>query len=127
MTNLEAHVVRAADCELERWPDIVEWRTLVSADRTPTEGVTMGLAEIGPGATLEGARHRHAHPEVYFVIDGSGFVHIDGVAHPIEAGAAVFVPGGAWHCAENTGVTTLRLLYAFAADSITDVVYEFPT
>ena len=125
--STEPLVVHERDRPVERFGDIVSWRTLLSGDRTPTEALTMGTAELAPGAPVDGALHRHEEPEAYFVLSGRGHVHIDGTDHPVEPGTAVFVPGNAWHYAANTGPEPLRLLYVFAVDRFDEVVYEYPT
>jgi hypothetical protein len=97
---VSAIVVHESDSPLEGWDDpvrgTVTWRTLLSGDRTPTKGLTVGVAEI------------------------------EGVDHPIRAGTTVFVPGNTLHGARNTGPEVLRVLYVFATDSFSDVVYDFP-
>jgi quercetin dioxygenase-like cupin family protein len=99
------------------------WRMLFSADRTASEGVTCGVAEIAAGRPL--SLHRHAHPEVYVGLEGEALVSVEGREHPLGPGAALFIPGGAAHGVRvRAGVA--RLLFAFAADAITDVRYEFP-
>jgi mannose-6-phosphate isomerase-like protein (cupin superfamily) len=122
-------VVHADECRVERWapdgPGTVTWRTLLSGDRTPTDSLTVGIAEVAPGAPDGAGPHRHAPAEIYAVLAGEGVVVIDGVEHPVRAGSAVFIPGGAWHAAHNTGSTPLRVLYTFAVDSFSEVVYEF--
>ena len=121
---------RAEQCELESWDDPVRgsvtWRTLFSGGRTPTSELTMGIAELPPGLTDPGHPHRHAQSEVYYVLSGSGFVSVDGVATGVTEGSAVFVPGNAPHYARNTGAGSMRLLYVFAVDSFEQVQYEFP-
>lgn len=121
------YVVNQGDCPLQSWDDpvrgAVTWRTLISGDRTRTEGLTMGVADVGQGPIR---LHRHAQVETYYVLSGEGVVHIDGADHPLTPGAAVFIPGGALHGARATGPDTLRLLYVFAADSFDQVHYEFP-
>ena len=124
MTDPKPHVTREAAVADERWGDTVSWRTLISGDRMPTEGITLGTAEIQPGAPATGACHRHVQPEVYFVLAGEGHVTIDDTDHPLAPGTAVFVPGNAWHVVTNTGAETLRLVYVFAVDGFDDVVYE---
>lgn len=127
MTEVEPYVAHERDSAEQRWGDIVSWRTLLSADRTPTEGLTVGTAELAAGAPTEGACHRHLPAEVYYILEGEGRVHIDGTDHPVVQGSAVFVPGNAWHYVTNTGPQTLRLLYVFAVDGFDEVVYEFET
>ena len=122
-------VVHEHDVELERWDDPgrgpVVWRTLFSGDRTPTSGLTIGIAELPAGLSDPGPAHRHAPPEVYFVLAGEGVMDIDGVLTPVQANTAVFIPGMAAHRLVNTGTSTLRLLYAFGVDSFSDVTYLF--
>ncbi len=120
------HVVDERTCAVERWGDVVAWRTLISADRTPTTGLTVGTAQIDPGAPTEGACHRHAAPEVYYFVAGTGFVHMDGAAYPVAAGTAVYVPGNTWHFVTNTGPDPLRLIFVFSVDGFDAVAYEFP-
>ena len=123
-------IVHEQSVPLERWDDPargpVTWRTLFSGDRTPTSGLTVGIAELPAGGPDPGPPHRHAPPEVYVVLDGEGTMEIDGVATPVRANSAVFIPGMAEHRLVNTGPGTLRLLYVFGVDSFADVTYLFP-
>ena len=80
----------------------MQWRTLLSADRTPTEALTMGVAELAPGTAHDPPPHRHAQPEAYYVLEGEGVVTISGEEHRVGAGSAVFIPGGAVHCVLNS-------------------------
>lgn len=121
---------RAADCETESWRSdetgFVDWWTLFSADRTATQGMTVGIAEIPAGAPRPARGHQHAQDELYFILAGNGEVVVNGEATTVSTGDAVFIPGDAEHVAVNTGDTPLRLLYVFATDSFADVVYRFP-
>ena len=74
-------VVHESDCKVEAWDDprrgSVTWKTLLSSDRTPTDSLTVGLAEL-PGGTDEAlALRRHDHSEVYYVLSGKGRVVIE--------------------------------------------------
>jgi mannose-6-phosphate isomerase-like protein (cupin superfamily) len=129
MDGVRGFVVHEAACPHEGWDDAlrgkVVWRTLLSGDRTPTSQLTLGVTEVGPGQPSPFHPHRHAQSEIYYVLSGEGIVNIAGEEHALRAGTSVFIPGGEWHGARNTGREPLRLLYVFAADSFGDVKYEF--
>jgi len=121
-------VLHDAPCD-EGWDDDVHgrvaWRTLWSADRTPTEALTAGVAELAPGDRL--APHRHSPPELYYVLAGEGVVTMEDAEHDVRAGTAVFIPGDARHGIRNTGPGPLRFLYAFAVDAFGEVEYRYDT
>ena len=113
----------------ERWgpegPGAVSWRTVLGGDGTTGRSLTAGVAEVAPGAPDRTVVHRHDPDELYFVLGGTGAVLVGEDEFPVEAGSTVFVPGGAWHSARNTGDDVLRILYVFAVDSFDQVVYEY--
>ena len=127
MTQSKPVILNETSCK-EGWDDElhgrIQWCTLFSAGRTPTEALTAGVAEIMPGNQLK--VHRHAPPELYYVLAGKGVVTIDGVEYLVSADTAVFIPGNAAHGLRNTGQTTLRFFYAFAVNSFSEVEYIFP-
>lgn len=127
MERGKPHVVRVEDCRPDGWDDPLKgrigWRTLFSADATPTEALTAGLAELQPGGWL--GLHRHAPAEIYYVLEGRGIVTLDGTEVEVGAGSAVFIPADAEHGIRNCGDTPLRLLYAFPVNSFADVEYRF--
>ena len=129
MANLKPVVLHEQDVPLESWGEttrsLVEWRTLLSAERTPTAGLTLGVAELPPGKRSEFLPHRHDPIEVYYVLSGEGVVSVDGVEHAVRAGSVAYLPSDVEHGAFNTGTETMRLLYVFAADSFDDVEYRF--
>jgi mannose-6-phosphate isomerase-like protein (cupin superfamily) len=54
----------------------VRWKSLIGAGLTPSTALTLGIARVPSGGQL--ATHRHEQAEVYFVLDGTGIVTIDG-------------------------------------------------
>lgn len=130
MTKIKPTVIREQDCPAEDWAKLgrnnVSWKTLISSDRTPTDSITMGIAEIKPGAPDEIHLHRHEPSEAYYVLSGNGYVSIDGVKTDLGTGSAVFVPSNALHAVGNSGKEVLRLLYVFGVNSFKDVEYVFP-
>lgn len=129
MNTISPVILHEQDGVLAGWDDEthgrVQWRTLFSAGLTPTEALTAGVAEIDPGGLL--VVHRHAPPEMYFILAGEGIVSIEGQEQRVGANTAVFIPGNALHGIRNGGSTTLRFLYAFAVDSFHEVEYIFAT
>ncbi|GAC1481521.1 MAG: hypothetical protein PVSMB9_06840 [Candidatus Dormibacteria bacterium] len=67
---------------------------------------------IDPGEMVS-----HAHEgaeEALYVLEGSGTIAVEGTAHAVSPGKAVFVPAGAEHAYENTGATSLVIVGAMA-------------
>ena len=129
-TPREPVVIRESNREWETWSEeevaqrgLVHWKTLISAGVTQSEHLTAGLANISSGEALH--EHRHRQAEIYLVLEGNGVVSIGPETRPIEAGAAVFIPGDTVHSCKNTGESDLRFAYVLAADSFDDVEYIF--
>ena len=111
----------------ERWQDqargTLRFCTLISAPDTPTDSLVCGVAMMAPGETF--ALHAHAHPEVYFGLEGEAEVMIDGQPHRLAPGVALFIPGGAIHGVPFSA-RPLKWFYTFAADRFADIDYRFP-
>ena len=124
----QSWVVHETDCPIESRPagllSGVTWRTLISGDRSPTSGLTVGIAEIEPGKSGPIRPHSHPQAEAYYVLARQGRVLIGEEFHPLRAGSAALIPGDAAHTAVNTGSEVLRLLYVFPTDAFEDVEYS---
>lgn len=125
-----AYIVNESQCEIEGWNDtirgVVSWRTLLSADRTPTDSLTMGVAELREEHGADFKCHCHVQAEAYYILSGHGAISIDAVEHVLSPRDVVFIPGGALHGARCIGTEPLRILYVFAADKFEQIEYEFP-
>lgn len=78
-------------------------------DRTNAPVVQQSLAEatLPKGGKTE--RHHHAiSEEIYYLIEGSGVMEIDGEVREVNVGDAILIPAGAWHQIE--AVEPLRFL-----------------
>lgn len=119
-------IVDAADVPLSGGTDptygCVRWRTLINGDADTPRDLVLGIAEFAPHGRL--LPHRHDQAEFYLGIDGSGTVTLDGVAHSIAAGVAIYVPGGVEH-GVDAGAEGLRFSYGFAAASFESIEYRF--
>jgi mannose-6-phosphate isomerase-like protein (cupin superfamily) len=122
-----ATLVRAETTPRESWENGaapgVSWHTLISADRTATSELSVGVCDLQPGGEL--SRHRHGLAEVYYFLSGVGEVIVDGEVFEVCAGDTLFVPRDAWHSIANRGEEVLRLFYCFATDSFTDIQYTY--
>lgn len=114
----------------DRWPDgeigtrgNVRWKTLLSADLTPTEALTAGIARICPGEEL--SVHSHSQPEIYIIIEGEATVLVGDEVHHLRPGCAAFIPGGTRHGCRNEGDRDLRFAYCFPTDSAGEIEYRF--
>jgi quercetin dioxygenase-like cupin family protein len=125
MSNV--HVVNESSLPLEGWDDPARgtclWRTTTSADVSPTDALSTGIAYFTPGETL--APHRHSHPEVYFILEGELEVTIDGIKHCVASNTTLFIPSNAEHGTLNASSKPARIFYCFAADRFSDVKYQF--
>ena len=99
----------------------VRYQMLLSGDRTPTDSLTCGVAIIGPDAPLP--LHRHAHAEVYFGLEGEARVTAGGRDSLLPEGIALFIPGDVEHAVHADAPA--RFLFAFAADSYSEVEYVY--
>ncbi len=123
-------VIREPDRPWESWADPVisakspiRWKLLVTGDRTPTKGLTMGIAEVPPGVSQ--LLHHHEPEEVYYVVEGEGMVEVDGSASAIGPGSALFIPPDAKHRVINTCPTPLRFIFVFATDTFEEIEYRY--
>jgi quercetin dioxygenase-like cupin family protein len=99
----------------------IRTRTFISAGRTATSGLSMGVFEMPPGALLD--PHRHHPQEVYYVTGGGSEVFLDEEWRPLRTGDVVYVPGDAVHGARNRGDTPCTIVWVFPADSYDEIEY----
>ncbi|NJS40334.1 MAG: cupin domain-containing protein [Rhodobacteraceae bacterium] len=118
--------VDAATLPIERWDDpargTIRFRTLISAPKTDTSEIVCGVAMMAEGDTFP--LHSHPEAEVYFGLEGTGEVMIDGMPHSLAPGVALYIPGGAVH-GVPIARTAMTWFYTFAADSFADIHYRF--
>jgi quercetin dioxygenase-like cupin family protein len=127
MNGSKPLVIRADEQRRDGWDDPVKgrvgWRTLFSGDITATDSLTAGVAELEPGGWL--GLHRHTPAEIYFVLEGTGLVTIEGNEHAVQAGSAVYIPGDAEHGIRNADNALLRFVYVFPVGAFGEVEYRF--
>jgi mannose-6-phosphate isomerase-like protein (cupin superfamily) len=67
---------------------------------------SLAIARVAAGKDTY--RHRLKQAEVYYILSGSGKMHINTEAQEIHAGEAVMIPPGSVQWIENTGAGELR-------------------
>ncbi len=113
-------VRRGTEGTTERWSDergMLEFTTMIG-DGTPTNELTAGTCRIRPQSSLH--KHSHAASEIYYILSGSGVVHLAGTEHDVEAGDMVFIPSHSVHGITNPGTVDLEFVFTYAADSLED-------
>jgi quercetin dioxygenase-like cupin family protein len=67
---------------------------------TGAENIAFGTQQVKPGTGIP--LHRHPQTEeAFYVLGGSGIVTLDDKPHPLEQGAAIFIPKNTWHGFSN--------------------------
>jgi len=75
---------------------------------TPVLPYSLAYAMVEAGKSSY--RHKLKQTEVYFIIKGTGKMHIDTESREVAAGDAVVIPAQALQWIENTGTHTLEFL-----------------
>ena len=71
-------------------------RELLGLPTAPVRNQSLAEATLAPGQATE--RHYHAQTEeIYYVVEGSGEMELDGDRRPVAVGDAVLIPPGARH------------------------------
>lgn len=83
-------------------------RQFVLGPDCPSATQFVGL--VPPGRAPD---HFHEYDEVIYILDGEGYLEIDGEQVPLRAGSCIHLPRRLVHCVANTGATELRLLGVF--------------
>lgn len=69
---------------------------------------SLAQASVEPGETT--FLHRLKTSEVYYIVEGSGEIEIDGDKRSVQAGQAIYIPPGATQRIANVGIGELIFL-----------------
>jgi mannose-6-phosphate isomerase-like protein (cupin superfamily) len=71
-------------------------RELLGLPTAPVRNQSLAEATLKPGQATE--RHYHAEAEeIYYLVEGTGELELDGERRQVGVGDAVLIPPGAWH------------------------------
>jgi mannose-6-phosphate isomerase-like protein (cupin superfamily) len=57
--------------------------------------------------------HNQDQEEVYFIVEGTGEMCLGAEKQVLQAGQAVYIPGGVFHQLTNIGDSPLRMIYCY--------------
>ncbi len=84
---------------------------------------SLGTQTVAPGCFIR--EHTHdRNEEIIVVIEGKGFVRLDGELHPLERGSAVFLGFNRKHQFINPGPKPLTFVYYFMPGGLDDFFRE---
>ena len=86
-----------------------EIRELLAHRNSCIRQQSLAEARVQPGQKTT----PHYHPlteEIYYLLEGTGRMHIGDEVRDVRPGDAIAIPPGAVHTIENTGRTTLKFL-----------------
>ncbi|KAK1993396.1 RmlC-like cupin [Colletotrichum falcatum] len=101
----------------------VMWQTLLSSPSTSTDSMCVGIATCPSNGSLE--LHQHTQAEMYYILDGTGEVEIDGKRHRVSEGSMLWIPGDVVHGVFCGPDEALRWLYVFPEGRFSNIVYRF--
>ena len=88
-------------------------RSLLDRSNAPVANQSLAEATIEAGEAT--VRHYHGDSEeMYYLVEGSGEMELDGERAAVSAGDAILIPPGAWHQIRAGETGPLRLLCACA-------------
>jgi len=102
--------------------DVIRWRTLISGEKTPTTGISMGTLEVPPGAVMNA--HHHSPLEVYYLTSGKGQLLCGDKVKHVRAGDVVYIPANEVHGIKNINDHTLTLVWMFPTDTWAEIEYH---
>ena len=90
------HVRALAEAEAFTTADGSTIRELLGLPTAPVRNQSLAEATLAAGQSTQ--RHYHAESEeIYYVVEGTGEMELDGERRTLAAGDAVLIPPGAWH------------------------------
>ena len=90
--------------------------------RTNAPVAHQSLAEASLAVNESTQRHHHRlSEEIYFILEGSAEMELDGETRRVQPGDAILIPPGAWHTL--TALSSLRLLCCCAPPYLQDDTY----
>lgn len=100
-------------------------RSLLDRSNAPVANHSLAEATLGPGESTV-AHHHRVSEEIYYLVEGSGRMELDGEVRDVTAGDAILIPPGARHRITAGAGGPLRLLCSCAPPWSPDDTYLEP-
>ncbi len=84
-------------------------RELLGLVTAPVRNQSLAEATLAPGQATERHYHRQSE-ELYYLLEGSGEMEVDGERAAVGPGDAILIPPGAWHQIRAAESAPLRFL-----------------
>ena len=84
-------------------------RSILDRSNAPVRLQSLAEATLPPGSATQRHYHRISE-ELYFLLEGTGLMEIDGTSREVVPGDAILIPPGAWHQITATSPAPLRFL-----------------
>ena len=97
------------ECEEFVAGDATNLREIMHPHKAPLElKYSLAHAMVKPGCSS--LPHRLRSSEVYYILEGTGEMHVDGITAHVAPGHAIYIPPNAIQHIRNTGSTDLKFL-----------------
>ncbi len=104
------NIKNQSDCPAFRAGDDTLIQELLHPGRNPGISLACSLARASLPPRSASLPHRLSSTEVYYILEGSGHMYIDGENAPVKSGDIVYIPPFATQHITNTGDQTLVFL-----------------
>jgi len=95
-------------------------RSILDLTNAPVQNQSLAEASLPVGGSTQ--RHYHKRSEeIYFLLEGSGHMEIDGTTRQVGPGDAILIPPNAWH--ELRAESAMRFLCCCAPPYAHDDTY----
>jgi mannose-6-phosphate isomerase-like protein (cupin superfamily) len=84
-------------------------RELLGLPTSSARNQSLAEASLPAGGATERHYHRESE-EIYYLVEGSGEMELDGERRDVAPGDAILIPPGAWHQILADGRGAIRLL-----------------
>src|ERR1041385_4150708 len=76
-------------------------RSILDRTNSPVQNQSLAEARVAGGERTERHSHKVAE-ELYFILQGTGEIDLDGEHRTVRSGDAILIPPGVWHAIRAT-------------------------